>query len=114
MKIVKLYSGSNGKSYFEELDCGHETTHALGMYSKKYPASGIMFRDFEAHSTFDWHNAPEPQYIVYLEGQVEVEASGSEKRIFNSGDILFATDLTGKGHITKTLTKGRSVIITTG
>lgn len=113
MKITKLYSGTDGKSYFEELDCGHETIAELGKYSKKYSASGIMFRDFEAHATFDWHNAPQPQYIVYLEGQVEVEASGGGKRVFNPGDVLFATDLTGKGHITKTLTKGRSVVVTT-
>lgn len=113
MKIIKLYSGVDGKSYFMEIDCGHATQHAIGLYSKKYPASGIMFRDFEPGSTFDWHNAPQPQYIVYLEGEIEVEASGGEKRRFKPGDVLFATDLTGQGHITKTLTKGRSVIITT-
>ena len=113
MKIIKLYSGSDGKSYFTEVDCGHATENPLGKYSKKYPATGIFFRDFESGSAFDWHNAPQPQYIVYLEGQVEVEASSGEKRIFNSGDVLFAADLQGKGHITRTLTKGRSIIVTT-
>jgi hypothetical protein len=114
MKIIKLYSEENdGKSYFIEMDCGHDTMHALGVYSKKYPSTGIMFRDFEPGSVFDWHNAPQPQYIIYLEGQVEVEASGGEKRIFNPGDVLFATDLAGKGHITRTLTKGKSIVVTT-
>lgn len=113
MKITKLYSGADGKSYFMEMDCGHATEHPLGLYSKKYPASGLMFRDFEAGLGFDWHNAPQPQYIVYLEGEVEVEASGGEKRKFSPGDVLFATDLTGKGHITRTLTKGKSIVVTT-
>jgi uncharacterized cupin superfamily protein len=72
----------------------------------------MKFRDSEKGATFDWHNAPQEQYIVYLDGGVEVEASNGEKRIFKSGDVLLAADLTGKGHVTKTLTKGRSLIIT--
>lgn len=113
MKITKLYSGADGKSHFMKMDCGHATKHPLGLYSKNYPATGLMFRDFEAGLRFDWHNAPQPQYIVYLEGEVVVEASSGEKITFKSGDVLFATDLTGKGHITRTLTKGKSLIITT-
>lgn len=49
--------------------------------------------------------------IIYLEGEVEVEASGGEKRIFKVGDVLFATDLSGEGHVTRTLSKGRSIIV---
>jgi uncharacterized cupin superfamily protein len=113
MIITKLYTGDDGKSYFEDFDCGHETKQPLGWYSKKFPASGIMFRDFEPGLIFDWHNAPQPQYIIYLEGEVEVIASGGETRRFKPGDVLFATDLTGEGHISKMLTSGRSVIVTT-
>lgn len=113
MIITRMYTGEDGKSYFEDYDCGHETIQPLGHYSKKYPASGIMFRDFEAGLTFEMHTAPQPQYIIYLEGKVEVTTSSGQVKIFTPGDILFATDTTGKGHISKTLTKGRSVILTT-
>ncbi|HSW68612.1 MAG TPA: hypothetical protein VLI69_00450 [Gammaproteobacteria bacterium] len=113
MNYIRLFTGEDNKSYFEEVDAGFEKNHPLGNYSKKYAAKGIMFREFEKNALFDWHTAPQPQYIIYLEGEVEVEASGGEIRIFKPGNILFATDLTGKGHITRTLTKGRSVIITT-
>jgi hypothetical protein len=47
----------------------------LGDYSKTYPASGMIFRDAEPGLTFDWHNAPQPQYIIYLEGEVEIDQS---------------------------------------
>jgi len=113
MIITKLYTGEDGKSYFEDIDCGHESKQPLGMYSKKYPASGMMFRDFEPGLIFDKHNAPQPQYIIYLEGEVEVIASGGETRRFKPGDVLFATDTTGEGHISKMLASGRSVIVTT-
>lgn len=112
MKMIKLYNGNDNKSYFMEVDCGHATKHPLGLYSQKFPATGIMFRDFEAGLVMEMHNAPQPQYIVYLEGAVEVEASGGDKMIFKPGDVLFVSDLSGAGHISRTLTKGRSVIVT--
>lgn len=113
MIITKLFTGDDGKSYFTDIDCGHESVQPLGAYSKKYPATGIVFRDFEAGLVFEKHNAPRPQYIIYLEGEVEVIASGGEKRIFKPGDVLFATDTEGEGHVSRTLTAGRSVIVTT-
>ena len=113
MKIIKLFTGPDNKSYFEEMPCSFPLQKELGNYSEKYAASGFMLRESLPGATFEWHNAPQPQYIVYLEGQVEVEASGGETRVFNPGDILFATDLTGEGHISRILTKGRSIVITT-
>jgi hypothetical protein len=113
MKFIKLYTGEDNKSHFIEVDAGIETIQPLGNYSKKYPVTGLMFRDFERGAAFDWHTAPQPQYIIYLEGEVEVETSGGEKRTFKRGDILFATDLKGQGHITRTLSKGKSLVITT-
>lgn len=112
-KYIRLFSGEDHKSYFKEEVPTFDTEQHLGSYSKKIPTKGMMFRIFKAGLVYDWHNAPQPQYIVYLEGEVEVEASGGEKRVFKPGDVLFATDLTGKGHISKTLTDGRSIIITT-
>jgi len=106
-----MYTGNDQKSYFEDFDCGYETIQPLGHYSKKYPASGIMFRDFEAGLTFKMHTAPRKQYIIYLEGEVEVITSGGQNKIFRPGDVLFATDTTGEGHISKTLTKGKSIIV---
>lgn len=113
MKIINLFTKSDQKSYFEAVDAGTSMQQELGRYSEPKPVSGLIFREFKAGEFFDWHNAPQPQYIVYLEGEVEVETSGGEKRVFKPGDILFASDLTGAGHITRTLTNGRSLIITT-
>lgn len=113
MKIIKLYSNIDHKSYFLEIEIDVESIQPLGQYSKRFSCKGLQFRNFEQGALYDWHNAPQPQYIIYLEGMVEVEASGGETRLFNPGDILFATDTTGKGHITRTLSKGKSIIITT-
>lgn len=113
MIFIKLYSGKDQQSHFMKVDTQSTIDHPLGKYSEKYPVSGLIFREFKSGLEMDWHTAPQPQYIIYLEGEVEVEASSGEKRIFKPGDILFATDLTGKGHITRTLSDGKSIIITT-
>jgi len=113
MNIIKLYTGDDQLSYFCEIDIELPTILELGQYSMPYPVTSLLFREFEAGRFFDWHNAPRSQYIIYLEGEVEVEASGGEKRTFKSGDILYATDLAGKGHMSKTLTKGRSLVLAT-
>jgi quercetin dioxygenase-like cupin family protein len=113
MKIMALLTGDDGMSHFKTIEMGVESTQLLGDYSGKYAATALMFREFKKGANFDWHTAPQPQYIIYLEGKVEVEASSGEKYIFKQGDVLFANDLTGKGHITRTLTDGRSVIVTT-
>ena len=86
----------------------------LGSYSRIYPVSGILFREFTAGLEFPWYTAPQNQYIIYVEGEVEVEASGGEKRVFGPGDILLASDLTGVGHITRTLSNGKSIVVEAG
>jgi hypothetical protein len=111
-KIVTIFSDSDGKSYFKEEYPIIESEQPLGLYSKEYPATGIIFRNFKAGAEYSWHTAPHPQYILYLEGEVEVEASGGESKRFYPGDILFANDLKGKGHVTRTLSNGYSVIVT--
>lgn len=112
MKYTLLFTNTDNKSYFKEIDAGIESNQPLGSYSKKFPVKKMMFREFEKGAEFPMHTAPQRQYIIYLEGEVEVETSSGEKRIFKPGDVLFATDLTGEGHITRTLTKGKSIIVT--
>ena len=112
MKITQLITGLDNLSYFVDIETGYDTQEMLGNYSKHFPVGQMQFRDFEAGLTYDWHTAPQAQYIVYLSGEVQVETSSGEKRVFKSGDILFAADLRGKGHVTKTLSKGQSIVIT--
>ncbi|MCP4474007.1 MAG: hypothetical protein GY821_05470 [Gammaproteobacteria bacterium] len=112
MKIVEIYS-NNGLSYFREIETNGAIEQELGCYSNPYAVGTMQFRQFDGGRYFDWHPAPRAQYIFYLQGEVKVTASGNnESRIFTSGEILFANDTTGKGHISQTLSHGRAVIVT--
>jgi len=112
MQIVKLYTGEDDKSYFEDSEIKTDIQQELGRYSETKKVDGLIFRESEPGQSFDWHNAPQPQYIVYLAGEVEVEASGGETRRFKTGDVLFACDLTGDGHISRVLSRGNALVIT--
>jgi len=112
MQITKLITKEDNKSYFVDIEIENKHEHPLGQYTERLPASSITFREFKPGANFDWHTAPQIQYIIYLSGEVEVQTSGGETRVFKAGDILLAADLTGQGHITKTLTAGTSIIVT--
>lgn len=101
----------NGLSSFITRHSQGAIKKELGTYSTPYPVSTLQFRDFDADSHFDWHPAPQAQFIFYLEGRVDITASDGTKKTFKAGDILFANDTQGKGHITHTLSKGRAVIV---
>lgn len=103
MKLTRVSSDANGESYFQDVEVTVHDAGPIGRLSALLPASGIIFRENDADYDYDWHNAPQKQYIVMLDGEIEIEVSAGERRIFRGGDILLVEDVTGKGHRTRTV-----------
>jgi len=101
MKITRIFSGTDGKSYFEDFEIDLKDNGDIGMLSEKIKTSGIIFRETSGNYNYDWHNAPQKQYIVMLDGEVEIEISDGTKRIFQTGDIILVEDVNGQGHKSK-------------
>lgn len=99
MQVVRIYTGSDGESHFEDLDLGYQDV-ANARQSTMRSATGIQFRRTPPGSFNDFHNAPGRQYVITLEGQMELGLGGGTKRVFNPGDVLLTDDLTGRGHTT--------------
>ena len=57
-----------------------------------------LFKETAAHSSFDWHNDPIPQYVITLSGVLEFATKDGETFTVHPGEILIATDHTGTGH----------------
>jgi hypothetical protein len=54
------------------------------------------------------------QYIIILDGEIEIEVSDGIKRTFCGGDILLVEDVEGRGHKTRvTNSKPRRSIFVT-
>lgn len=101
MKIVRIYTGADGESHFEDTSVQFTETSHFGRISKMVPARGVLFREVDGNYDLDFHNAPRRQYVVNLTGRVEIEVGDGTKRILGPGDILLAEDTTGRGHISR-------------
>ena len=106
MKITRLYTGPDRQSHFEDLQVPlHE--QVLGRLSDLVAAQGVLFRETPQGFSLDWHNAPQRQFVIVLDGLVEIEIGDGGKRRLGAGDILFAEDVTGQGHISREISGPR-------
>jgi len=100
-KYTRLYSDSRGESRFEDKTIPMRSAGTIGFLSELFPVEGIIFLEVEANYDYDFHHAPQRQFLVLLDGEIEIETSLGEKRTFKAGDVLLLEDVTGKGHRTR-------------
>ena len=114
MIITRVYSDSKGESHFKDIQIELKFGGEIGRLSILYQVENIIFRENEPNYDYDWHTAPQKQYIILLDGEIELEVSDGEKRIFKSGDVILVEDIEGKGHRTRSITdkKRRSIFVT--
>jgi hypothetical protein len=98
MKITRIYTGADNQSHFEDLEIPLKDGGKSSFISELVKVSGLIFRETDESYDLDFHNAPRRQYVVNLEGAVEIEVGDGDKRIGGAGDILLAEDTTGQGH----------------
>jgi hypothetical protein len=101
MKIVRIYTGSDNQSHFEDLQIPLKDSGKIGFMSELTKATGVVFRETSGDYNYDFHTAPQRQYVVNLEGEVEIEVGDGSKRILRAGDVILAEDTTGQGHISR-------------
>ncbi len=102
MQVVRVYTGSDGESHFEDLDLPYEKI-ADAERTAMQSATGIQFRRTPPGSFSDWHIAPRRQYIITLSGQGEIGLEDGTTHILGPGDVNLAEDTTGKGHTTRVI-----------
>jgi quercetin dioxygenase-like cupin family protein len=113
LKITRIGVTTDGGSRFEEMEIELTDAGEIGRLSEPYAASGVVFRENDPDYDYDWHRAPQRQFIVLLDGEIEVEVTSGEKRRFTGGDVVLVEDTAGTGHRTRTVSGGsrRSLFI---
>ena len=101
MKAVRVFTGADGASHFEDLDIELLDHGPLGRVSELWAAKGVIFREVGGDYALDFHTAPRRQFVINLKGSVEIEVGDGDKRLLGPGDILLAEDTTGQGHISR-------------
>jgi hypothetical protein len=97
-KYVRLYSGMDGESHFEDVELELADSGRGTDVSNEIPAVSLNFARFRDDYGFDQHTAPRDRFVVILTGAIEVETSDGEVRVLGPGTVLRAEDLTGVGH----------------
>jgi hypothetical protein len=100
MQIVRVYSGADGESHFEDL-----TPDRLAEVVARVGKGPVNLNRRASPSFSDYHTAPRRQYVVNLSGIAEFETADGSKRRLVPGDVLVAEDLTGHGHIARGIGK---------
>ena len=103
MLITRVYTGSDGKSHFEDVEIELLDKGPMGSISSLWSAKGVLFRKVSGDYDLDFHNAPRRQFVVNLTGAVEIEVGDGTKRQLGAGSILLAEDTEGQCHISRSI-----------
>ena len=107
MRVTRITTDANGESRFEDGEVSLRDSGEIGRLSEPVAARSVIFRENAPDYDYDWHRAPERQFIVLLDGEIEIEVGSGETRRFSGGDILLVEDTTGRGHRTRTVDGSR-------
>ena len=113
MKIFNIYADEAGESHIREVEIAWSEIRGASRISEPVNVSSMAFRVTDGGYNLDWHNAPRRQFIINLDGEVEITTSDGKTRVIGPGEIILAEDLVGKGHLSKAVSGGsrRSLII---
>jgi hypothetical protein len=111
MAIIRIHTGPNEKSHFEEIVARFEPRGDKSESAELIPGSGIVIRRFQPTRSNPWHHAPGRYAVFTLSGAVDIEIGGGTVRRPGPGDILIAEDLTGQGHTTREVGPGARVSV---
>ena len=101
MAIIRIYTGPDGQSHFEDVALGFEPRGDRSETAELIPGSGITVRRFDPQRSNPWHHAPGRAAVFTLSGAVDIETGDGTVRRLGPGDILIAEDRTGPGHVTR-------------
>jgi quercetin dioxygenase-like cupin family protein len=89
IRAFKLYTGADHAS------------HALGGTIDEKDRTDVIaihFKETPAHSSDDWHDSPESQFVITLSGTLEFTTRDGETFVVRPGDVLLSEDNVGTGH----------------
>ena len=108
LNISRFHTTSDGGSAYDEVEIPLNNKHIDGWgnhiaMSERFSSPNVCIFEISDEGFQDFHNAPQRQLCVVLEGIWEVETSHGERRSWKPGEVFFPDDVAGKGHISRVL-----------
>jgi hypothetical protein len=108
MRVFRIYTKESGESAVEirrvPMTAGERPMSAT------FECDSMFFRETPEGHVQDYHTAPRRQLIFLVSGILEIETSEGGRVVCRPGDLIFAEDRTGKGHITRSLRDVRGFV----
>jgi quercetin dioxygenase-like cupin family protein len=103
--VTRLYTGSDGQTHAEQIEVKLAPSGMLdGTGRADDKVSNMRFVRWPPEHVNDWHTPPGGrQYVITLSGRGEVELIDGQKIALEPGRVILAEDLTGKGHLTRSV-----------
>jgi hypothetical protein len=100
VRIFRIFTKPSGESAIEVREVPMTGPRPA---SATFQCGPVFFRETPEGHTQDLHNAPRRQLIFLTSGILEIESSEGDRVICRPGDLIFAEDTRGKGHITRSI-----------
>jgi hypothetical protein len=97
IRCIKLWTGADQKSHFEEGVIDLEPGARGDALSVKFPIVSASFHETDADPKLGWHPDPARQLVITLSGNLEFETPDGRFEL-RTGDVLFTEDTSGAGH----------------
>lgn len=108
MRVFRIFTKDSGESAIEIREV--PMSRAARPMSETFKCDSLFFRETPEGNVEDLHRAPRRQLIFLTSGILELEASDGQRTICRPGDLIFAEDMQGKGHITRSLRDTRGFV----
>jgi len=103
MVVTRIHAATDGSARIERREVPMQPDASGRATSADLPALRLSFRDTPPAHVNPKHRAPQRQFIFVTYGVVEIELGDGSRHRFGPGDVLFAEDTSGDGHVTRTL-----------
>ena len=103
MIVTRIFTAADGSAHIERRAVPMDLDQSGRATSADLPALRLFFRDTPAAHVHQKHRAPQRQFIFVTAGIGEIELADGTRHRFGPGDVLFAEDTTGDGHVTRTI-----------
>jgi hypothetical protein len=107
VRLFRIYSKPSGESAIEVREVPMSGARPT---SPTFQGGAVFFRETHEGHVQDLHNAPRRQLIFLTSGILELESSAGARHVCRPGDLIFAEDTQGKGHITRSLRDVRGFV----
>ncbi len=96
-KKVILYTDTDGRAKFREVDVALTEGSPQAMLSATYPSLGYQLRHSPVGFRSQFHCTTSEQWLIVLSGQMEIGLQDGSSRIFSAGNHFYSADLLPEG-----------------